>query len=134
MGSASAAIVLELMAHGADVNSSSEDGYSPLGMAANRGSFEAVRLLLEHGAEVNIQDNAGQTPLMLAEPGHLEIIRLLIERGSNLQLKNREGRNAYEEALWQADSFAAMGAWHDQRVNDERKKAALILAHMQGSR
>ena len=55
-----------LLAHGADANAKSDDGWTPLSMAADGGQMEAARVLLAHGADVNAGTQAGLTPLKLA--------------------------------------------------------------------
>ena len=57
----------ELIDHGADVNTRSSEGDTPLHAAVRNGSAEVVELLLRHGADVNAPDDKGQTPLEVAE-------------------------------------------------------------------
>ena len=72
-----------LIDHGADVNVRTEQGQTPLTVAAKRnGNADLVRLLLKAGAEVK---TPGDTTLIpAAQSGDIEIMRLLIEAGANV--------------------------------------------------
>ena len=58
------------------------DGGSPLILAAEKGHFEVVKLLIEkERILVNQVDNNGYSALMVATRcGHLEVVKLLIEK------------------------------------------------------
>src|SRR5207253_1748499 len=82
-----------LIAHGADVNATSNTGLglswttgvTVLMDAAAPGNLEAVKLLLEHGAQVNAHDSHGQSALSKAEAAHPRnpaIIELLKQAGA----------------------------------------------------
>ena len=58
-----AAMVRALLAHGADVNASVPQGYTPLYLAAANGTPEMLRLLVTAGADVNAAAAGGWTPL-----------------------------------------------------------------------
>jgi ankyrin repeat protein len=72
-----------LIEHGADVNVRTEQGRTPLMVAAKRnGNADLVRLLLKTGADVK---TPGDTTLIpAAQSGDIEIMRLLIEAGANV--------------------------------------------------
>jgi len=76
------ATVEQLLAQGADVNSTANGGATPLHWAAGNDHKEMAELLLAHGADVNARDNFGQTPLGVAGEGfNEEMIELLRQRG-----------------------------------------------------
>jgi ankyrin repeat protein len=91
---------------GADVNQTTEYGWTPLLTAVNNRNYALAKLLIERGADVNLANKGGWTPLYLAtdnrniEGGdypvpkpdldHLEIIRLLLDRGANPNARIRE--------------------------------------------
>ncbi|SVD73256.1 uncharacterized protein METZ01_LOCUS426110, partial [marine metagenome] len=111
-----------LSSHGADPFLPTQDGTTPLMMAAgatwrnrevdrrNRAvptevaeamhaddvlNFEATKLALELGADVNTQNQAGDTALHSAVyKAWPRVVQLLVEYGGNLDLKNGNGKSA----------------------------------------
>jgi hypothetical protein len=76
--------VKALLDKGADVNSKSPYGQTPLFFACDRGNFEIVKLLVDRGADVNVEDTFYHaSPLSwAARKNHTEIVRLLIDHGA----------------------------------------------------
>ena len=58
-----------LIEHGANVNSVTKFGRSPLHEAALYGRYDISKLLIEAGADVNARNPRGETPLYYAEVG-----------------------------------------------------------------
>lgn len=54
-------LLMRLLAGGADVNVSDDDGRTPLMHAAEQGRVVIARVLLEAGADPELQDDAGRT-------------------------------------------------------------------------
>jgi outer membrane protein assembly factor BamB len=79
-----AAAVKSLLAKGADVNTRSPYGATPLSFAADKGHLTVVRVLLDHKADVNARDNFYHwTPLTWAAMNnHPDVARALIEAGA----------------------------------------------------
>jgi|HubBroStandDraft_3_1064219.scaffolds.fasta_scaffold21479_3 ankyrin repeat protein len=69
----SPAIVRLLLAHGAEVDSTQEKGFTALHSAAHNGDLETLAALLAHGADRTLRSADGHTPLDLAvEHGRTE--------------------------------------------------------------
>ncbi len=79
----------KLLAAGADVDSATRYGATPLFFACDKGNVELVELLLEHGADVNVTDSFyNATPLgwtlgsVASSASHRRIALLLLEHGA----------------------------------------------------
>ena len=87
------AVMRCLLANGMDnaVNERNRNGETPLYVAANNGSEEAVRFLISEGAKVDIMSDFRQgTPLMAAAfGGHIDVVKVLVEDGqANVLIKS----------------------------------------------
>ena len=69
------------LAAGADVNTKSERGRTPLHNAARWGHKEIIELLIAKGADVNAKDEDGDTPLDWAPKTGTETAVLLRKHG-----------------------------------------------------
>ena len=75
------ALVVDLVARGADVNAQHGSGWTPVMLACSAGHAATVAELLRFGVDVNFQlhDGGGFSPLMLAAwKGHIDIVRVLL--------------------------------------------------------
>jgi ankyrin repeat protein len=97
---ATAKILLE---HGADVNQTSEFGWTPLLTATQNRFYQLGKFLLDHGADPNIANKGGWNPLYIAtdnrnieggdyptrkpDVDHLDFIKLLLGRGANVNAR-----------------------------------------------
>jgi ankyrin repeat protein len=95
-----------LVEHGADINETTEYGWTPLLTATQNRYYQLGKYLLEHGADPNIANKGGWTPLYIAtdnrnieggdypvrkpDMDHLAFIKLLLEAGAdpNLRMKS----------------------------------------------
>merc|ERR1712158_256075 len=76
-----------ILSKGADVNSISGQGYTPLHMAVINGHDALVPILIKGGADLNTADEESLTPLhMAARDGQGEVALMLVKAGENLQL------------------------------------------------
>ena len=82
-----------LLEHGADVNTQSKQGRTPLMLASLRqGGSSTVALMLKKGAGVNVKDRLGDTALGLAASiGEVETMRLLLAKGADPEAINGKG-------------------------------------------
>ena len=104
-GANDVAAMRELVAHGADPLLATDNGVTPLMMAAGVGhvpgltrstegeALDAVRLCVELGADINAANAAGDTALHGAAWRERadSIVQFLVDHGANLNAKNRTG-------------------------------------------
>ncbi|XP_063752169.1 ankyrin repeat domain-containing protein 53 isoform X2 [Eleginops maclovinus] len=62
----SSSCLIYLLEHGADVNTTTDSGATPLHLAAAEGLLSCTEILVQAGADVLARDNTGQTPLDMA--------------------------------------------------------------------
>jgi len=82
-----------------DINFLDDQGKSPLGCAASKGHYEAVKLLVDSGADVNMPNNDGETPLILAADNK-DIAEFLVDRGADFYATDKLGASALKLATW----------------------------------
>ena len=136
-----------LLDAGADINQTTQYGWTPLLTAINNRNYAVARLLVERGADVNRANKGGWTPLYLAtdnrniEGGdypvprpdldHLDIIRLLLERGANPNGRIRE--NTLTRTIFTMQWFFEDGATPFIRAAQSSDTALLKLLLQHGS-
>ncbi len=89
-----------LLARGARADLQSNDGTTPLMLAAQLGWYEGADYLLQRGANPNLGNQRGETPLILAvQQRDLLMVRLLRAKGANPnQTDNVAGYSALDYA------------------------------------
>jgi uncharacterized protein len=129
----------------ADVNQTTEYGWTPLLTAVNNRNYALAKLLIERGADVNAANKGGWTPLYLAtdnrniEGGdypvpkpdldHLDIIRALLEGGANPNAVVRE--NTLTRTIFTMQWFFEDGATPFVRAaqSSDTELMRLLLQH-----
>jgi len=102
---ADAGAVRMLLGAGANPNTRTASGSTPLHRAAARGLVDIARMLLDHEANVNAGNPKSITPLHLAAGnGHGDMVELLIDYDANINPKNDDGHTPVAMAL---QGFAA---------------------------
>lgn len=121
-GSGSSAVIRSLIAAGADVRLTTDDGTTPLMVAAGLGrstfspglqrgrrspdAEDAVTILLDAGAQINAVNEADFTALHgAAFRGVDDVIKLLVDRGAHINARDFRGRTPYRLAEGSKQSF-----------------------------
>jgi ankyrin repeat protein len=105
-----------LLEKGIEATFSKSDGWSPLLLASDQGSYSIVQRLLDHGV-AQIPDDEGWTPLMRASyHGHAETIKLLLNREADMTAVNKFGQTSLYIASSQGH-IEVVRLLLDKRVN-----------------
>lgn len=100
--------ITSLLKQGANPNTETENGVTPLIIMAADGNIAAARLLLFAGARVNEDGNQGCTALTwAARNGFADMVRLLIQWGANLDHQDKGGLTPLMRAAWNGQREAA---------------------------
>ncbi|KAM7182806.1 Ankyrin repeat-containing domain protein [Naviculisporaceae sp. PSN 640] len=72
----------------------------PIHLAALKGQYRILQILLDNGGEINGKDALGRTPLHCAVEGQkMDCVRLLVERGADVRILNNRGVSALHLAV-----------------------------------
>jgi uncharacterized protein len=95
-----------LIASGCEVDEETNNGLTPLMLAASRGNLATAKLLLDREADINATDTDGNTPLLFAIKSNAgtqkDFIQELLNRGADPLHVNAAGESP--ESLCQAES------------------------------
>jgi ankyrin repeat protein len=113
-----------LLDAGADINQTTEYGWSPLLIAVNNRNYQLAEMLIERGADVNLANKGGWTPLYLAtdnrnieggdypvpkpDMDHLELVELLLQKGADPNRQIRD--NTLTRTIFTMQWFLEDGA------------------------
>jgi ankyrin repeat protein len=134
-----------LVEAGADVNQTTEYGWTPLLTATNNRHYKLAEYFIEHGADVNRANKGKWTPLYLAtdnrniEGGdfpvpkpdldHLEYIKFLLDHGANPNAQAKD--NTLTRTIFTMQWFTEDGATPFVRAaqSSDLELMKLLLAH-----
>jgi ankyrin repeat protein len=134
-----------LVAAGADINQTTEYGWTPLLTATNNRHYQLARWLVEHGADVNRQNKGGWTPLYLAtdnrnieggdypvpkpDMNDLDFIKVLLDHGADPNLRVKD--NTLTRTIFTMQWFFEDGATPFVRAaqSGDVDLMKLLLAH-----
>ncbi len=121
-----------LIAAGADVNLSDNDGLTPLHIAVQQGNVELINSLLAAGADPDLKNKAGGTPLTYAASHenfavHLSrydlIIQSLVQHGATINLFGAIALDDQERAAMLLDA-------HPELLNDQSNHFSRTPLHV----
>lgn len=81
------------------INTSNENGFTPLIIAVYRYQNETAKFLIEHGALVNTNSPEGPALMAAVYKNNVDMVELLIKNHANLDLQNEEGLTALMYAV-----------------------------------
>jgi N-acyl-D-amino-acid deacylase len=124
-------LIKTLLDEGISANVEGPDGITPLMVAAETGSLDAMKMLIDRHADVNAKNINGSTALMwsVTDP---KKVRLLLDHGADVDVAARSGRTALIVASFANPSaevvrmLLAKGA--NVAVMDQRKVTPLNAA------
>ena len=127
---------LQLIEQGANVNTTTYDGVTPLMYAAQYGDTSMIQILMVHGADVNLKPANGHTAIISAiRNGYLQTVEYLIRNGADINLADGDGVTPLMHAI-AVDSFymSDMLMYYDAAVDRKNKQGvdALMLASWLG--
>jgi ankyrin repeat protein len=116
--------VLSLLKAGANPNTKTWEGVTPLMYASENGNIEICKSLISNGADVNIQPNWGSNALIAASQyNHPDVVELLILNEAKFNLKDDLGYNAISYAVAYGfidvtETLLYYGASHEMKCNN----------------
>ena len=80
---------------GADVNYTTQQGYTPLYESVGTGNKEIVSILIEAGAKIDVDGDEYNGPPLVwaASKGDVDVMKLLIEKGGNINIQHKKDRS-----------------------------------------
>jgi ankyrin repeat protein len=88
-----------LLRNGAEVDSKTAEGATPLMLAVANDKTDAVKILLKYNPDVNIKTDYSETPLLAAvKNGNLDIAEALLRDSADIDLADKDGVTALHYA------------------------------------
>ncbi|XP_008108093.2 protein phosphatase 1 regulatory subunit 12B isoform X5 [Anolis carolinensis] len=108
-------------------------GAAALHVAAAKGYYEVMRLLIQAGFDVNVQDNDGWTPLHAAAHwGVKEACSILAEALCDMDIRNKLGQTPFDVADEGLVEHLEMLQKKQNMLRSEETRSKLIEANMNG--
>ncbi|KAM5295562.1 ankyrin repeat domain-containing protein 27 isoform 4-T5 [Glossophaga mutica] len=119
----------KIPANGLGVNVTSQDGSSPLHVAALHGRVELIPLLLKHGASVGARNTNQAVPLHLAcQQGHFQVVKYLLDYNAKPDEKDVSGNTPLLYACSSGHhEVAALLLQHGASINVSNNKGNTAL-------
>ncbi|MEP7309415.1 MAG: ankyrin repeat domain-containing protein [Acidobacteriota bacterium] len=130
-----------LLRSGADVNQTTEYGWTPLLTATNNRHYQLASLLIDWGADVNLPNKGGWTPLYVAtdnrnieggdypvpkaDMDHLDYIKILLDHGANVNGRIKD--NTLSRTIFTMQWFLEDGATPFVRASQSSDVALMKL-------
>ncbi|KLU83540.1 hypothetical protein MAPG_02597 [Magnaporthiopsis poae ATCC 64411] len=119
-----------------DVNSKDGDGRTPLSIAAEKGNWSIVDLLIEREANIYLADSNGQTPLWVAaEKGHRDLVGLLLGNGADIDWADSNGQTPLWAAADKGHQYTVqllLNRWANVDLADSKGRTPLWAAADKG--
>lgn len=126
-----AAVVAFLVKHGANINSRTQNGITPLMDASNIGDTDALKYLVEHGAQIDLADKDGRAALALAASRlYDDIVIYLVAHDANIDSHDGEGRTPLMQAI-EASSLFTIQTDKDRSIEELNRLSIvnILLKH-----
>ncbi|KAJ5555242.1 hypothetical protein N7535_007682 [Penicillium sp. DV-2018c] len=95
------AVVTALIEAGADLESTTPLGETPLQIACRVGAVDVVRCLVESGADCNQRHKSGKSLIHLAARSkQAGMVRVLVDAGADIEMRDDSGWTALHWACW----------------------------------
>jgi ankyrin repeat protein len=113
-----------LLRNGAEIDSKTAEGATPLMLAVTNDKTDAVKILLRYNPNVNIKTEYSETPLLAAvKNGNLEIAEALLRDSADIDLADKNGVTALHYAsiygyFYIADMLLYYNATKDVKSQD----------------
>ncbi|XP_026935118.1 ankyrin repeat domain-containing protein 27 isoform X14 [Sagmatias obliquidens] len=119
----------KIPASGLGVNVTSQDGSSPLHVAALHGRADLLLLLVKHGASVGARDAKQAVPLHLAcQKGHFQVVKCLLDSNAKPNKKDISGNTPLLYACSRGHhEVAALLLQHGASINASNNKGNTAL-------
>jgi len=87
-----------LLSAGADVNTSDQNGYTPVMRAAENGHLSVVKVLVAAGANVNVSQGGESLLMKIVANGDLLTAERLVAAGADVNYRGKRGQTALDLA------------------------------------